>query len=135
VGSIAWSSGAPVLIGPLTITSGGNTASVSYFDSVCLNTNSTGNGALGQLAETYQMPCTGQPAGSGNYVTVAYSPNGQVPTITCNATAPQGMTFQRQWVIEQDQPVTGVRRITVLVTLMDLTIQPAVTFQMSMVRP
>jgi len=138
VGSIAWNQGpplTPVLIGPLSITSSGNTASVSYFDSVRLNTNSAGSGTLGQLAETYEMPCNGQPAGSGNYVTVAYSPNGQIPTITCNATPPQGMTFQRQWVIEQDRPVTGVRRITVLVTLMDLTIQPPVTFQMSMVRP
>jgi hypothetical protein len=38
-------------------------------------------------------------------------------------------------VIEQDQPVPGVRRITVLVTLMDQTVQPPVTYQMSMVRP
>jgi len=45
------------------------------------------------------------------------------------------MTFDRRWVIEQDQPVPGVRRITVLVTLMDKSIQPSVTFQMSMVRP
>jgi hypothetical protein len=45
------------------------------------------------------------------------------------------MTFSRRWVIEQDQPVAGVRRITVLVTLMDRTVQPPLTFQMSMVRP
>jgi hypothetical protein len=45
------------------------------------------------------------------------------------------MTFDRRWVIEQDKPVAGVRRITVLVTLRDLTVQPPVTFQMSMVRP
>jgi prepilin-type N-terminal cleavage/methylation domain-containing protein len=135
VGTIAWNSGAPVLLAPINITSGGNTASVSYYDSVCLNTNSSGSGSLGQMTETYQMPCTGAPAGTGNYVTVAYSPSGQVPAITCNATTPTGMTFLRQWVIEQDQPVTGVRRITVMVTLMDLTIQPPVQFQMSMVRP
>jgi hypothetical protein len=45
------------------------------------------------------------------------------------------MTFDRRWVIEQDKPVAGVRRITVLVILADKTIQPPVTYQMSMVRP
>jgi prepilin-type N-terminal cleavage/methylation domain-containing protein len=105
--------------------SSGNNTYVSYFDTVSLTTQN------GVMSETYQMPCTG-----GNYVTVPFSPNGQTPTPTCSATAPTvGMTFDRKWVIEQDQPVAGVRRITVLVTLDDLTIQPPVTFQMSMVRP
>ena len=43
--------------------------------------------------------------------------------------------FKRRWIIEMDQPVTGVRRITVLVTLENQQVQPPVTFQMSMVRP
>jgi len=42
-------------------------------------------------------------------------------------------------VIEQDQPVVGVRRITVLVNLDDLTVfggnKPQPLFQMSLVRP
>jgi hypothetical protein len=52
-------------------------------------------------------------------------------------------TFHRRWIIEANTPVAGdssiclpgTRRVTVLVTLMDLTVQPPVTFQMSMVRP
>ncbi len=114
--------------GPQTITVNGNPTSVSYFDSVCLSTQN------GVMSETYEMPCQGPPV--GNYVTVAFQPNGQTPQTTCSPNPPNvGMTFDRRWVIEQDQPVAGVRRITVMVTLVDLSIQPPVTFQMSMVRP
>jgi prepilin-type N-terminal cleavage/methylation domain-containing protein len=108
---------------------------VSYFDSVSLSTQN------GVMNETYEMPCVGPPAGNGNYITVSYSPSGLTPNSAqnpalCNVNPPAvGMTFNRRWVIEQDQPVVGVRRVTVLVTLVDKTIQPAVTFQMSMVRP
>jgi Tfp pilus assembly protein PilV len=124
--------------GPQTFTdSSGTNTYVSYYDTVSLSIQN------GQMSETYKMPCAG-----GNYVTVPLSPNGQTPTPTCTATAPTGMTFNRRWVIEQDKPVTGVRRITVLVTLDDASVQlytakllagqqppPSVTFQMSMVRP
>jgi len=123
-------------VGPQTFTdSSGSNTYVSYYDSVSLSTQ---NGAM---SETYKMPCTGNPDGTGSYVTVIYSPNGQTPNSNaspapCYANPPlAAMTFSRRWVIEQDQPVVGVRRITVLVTLKDLTIQPPVTFQMSMVRP
>jgi hypothetical protein len=52
-------------------------------------------------------------------------------------------TFHRRWIIEANTPVAGVssicmsgtRRVTVLVTLMDQSVKPPVTFQMSMVRP
>ena len=129
--------------GPTTFTdSSGNNTYVSYFDSVLLSVQSgfsTGNGVLN---ETYQMTCTG-----GNYLTLAFSPNGQTPSPTCSATAPAGLTYKRRWVIEANQPVSGVRRVTVWVQLKDLTIQSttaagagttpasAVTFQMSAVRP
>ena len=118
--------------GPETIIVSGNSTAVSYFDYVYLSTQN------GTMSETYKKSCTGPPAGTGNYVTVSYSPNGQTPAYPapCFAAPPDaGMTFDRRWVIEQDQPVPGVRRITVLVTLMDKSIQPPVTFQMSMVRP
>jgi prepilin-type N-terminal cleavage/methylation domain-containing protein len=113
----------------------GNNANVSYFDTVSLSTQN------GTMSETYEMPCTGAPAGTGNFLTISYSPQGLTPNslqnpALCNVSPPSvGMTFDRRWVIEQDQPVAGVRRITVLVTLVDKTIQPSVTFQMSMVRP
>jgi len=43
--------------------------------------------------------------------------------------------FKRRWLIEQNQPVAGVRRVTVLVSLQGQAAASAVTFQMSMVRP
>ncbi len=124
-------------IGSLTTDMGPQWAgsTVSYFDTVSLSTQN------GVMSETYEMACTGPPAGSGNFLTVSYSPQGLTPNspqnpALCNVNPPSvGMTFDRRWVIEQDQPLAGVRRITVLVTLVDKTIQPPVTFQMSMVRP
>jgi prepilin-type N-terminal cleavage/methylation domain-containing protein len=112
--------------GPQAITVSGNTTSVSYFDSVCLSTQN------GQMSETYQDPSSSSPL----YDTLTFSPNGQAPSVSYSSTRPiVGMTFDRRWVIEQDKPVAGVRRITVLVILADRTIQPPVTYQMSMVRP
>jgi prepilin-type N-terminal cleavage/methylation domain-containing protein len=135
--------------------------SVSYYDSVSLASQSGSGQQYGQMSETYQMPCTGPPDGNGNFVMIPYSPNGAPPVsfnpgnpnnvqqfpALCYASAQTGMTFDRRWVIEQDQPVVGLRRITVLVTLDDKSVQmyiappgpgqqppPSITFQMSMVR-
>jgi hypothetical protein len=118
------------------ITAAGTTYTVYYSDSVFLSsTNNSGlNGttANGSLQETYQTAGSPNP----NYATLTFTPAGSTPAVTNSSTAPTvGETFDRRWVIEQDQPVAGVRRITVLVTLMDQTIKPPVTFQMSMVRP
>jgi len=130
---------------PLVITAGqagaGGTQAaaadtVNYSDSVFISaTNSSGGGgtvANGSLQETYQTAAGASP----QYATLTFNPNGATPAITTSTTAPTtGETFDRRWMIEQDQPVAGVRRVTVLVTLMDQTVQPPVTFQMSMVRP
>lgn len=72
--------------------------------------------------------------------TVTHKPDGSVLT-TAGTTAlgSDAMTFHRRWIVEVNPTingtaVSGVRQITVLVTLMN---QPgaAVTFQASMVRP
>ena len=121
---------------PQQITVGGTTYTVNYSDAVFMST------ANGQMQETYQTATGANP----QYSTLTFSPNGLVPTLTTSTTAPTaGETFDRRWMIEQDQPVAGVRRITVLVTLMDFSISAStgstttpsspVTFQMSMVRP
>ena len=103
---------------------------ISYSDSVYISTSNTA-GLNGALQETFQSA-----TGANPYTTLTFSPNGTTPVPSKSATAPTvGETFDRRWVIEQDQPVAGVRRITVLVTLMDQTIYPPVTFQMSLVRP
>jgi prepilin-type N-terminal cleavage/methylation domain-containing protein len=116
--------------GPQSITVSGTTFSVFYYDTVFLAASNT-TGSYGTLQETYQT--AGKP--NPSYSTLTFYPNGATPTVATATTAPTtGETFDRRWVIEQDQPVAGVRRVTVLVTLVDATIQPAVTFQMSMVR-
>ena len=103
-----------------------STVTVSYSDGVYLSY------ANGTISETYQTAGGSSPT----YSTLSYSPNGLTPVATNSTTAPTGgETFDRRWVIEQDQPLAGVRRITVLVTLLDVSIQPSVTYQMSMVRP
>jgi type IV pilus modification protein PilV len=109
-----------------SVTVGARTKQVAYFDEVQV---SAGNGAITETV-------SGNDAG-GNpiYNVTTHSPDGTVKT-TQSATVPGGsgvMTFERRWVIEQDAPVTKVRRITVQVSLLN---QPdARPFQTSLVRP
>ncbi len=122
---------------PQQITVSGSTYTVNYFDSVFMSTGT------GQIQETYQT-ATGSSPQIRHF---NFQPQcGTIPTVTTATTAPTaGETFDRRWMIEQDQPVAGVRRVTVLVTLKDYSVSastgstnaPAssVTFQMSMVRP
>lgn len=88
----------------------------------------------GALVET----TTSLSGGALQYSTTTYTPDGHMsaPVITAAAPNATGSTvFDRRWIIEQDQPVAGIRRITVLVTLQNQTTKSPVTFQMSMVRP
>jgi type IV pilus modification protein PilV len=106
------------------VTSGGETVSVSYFDEVQFS--ATG-GAVTEVKSREQD-------GATVYYTIAHQPDG---TITEDDELPStsGMIrFKRRWVIEEDQPTTGVRRVTVLVTLENPVSTP-VSAQMSMVRP
>ena len=113
----------------------GSTGSIAYYDDVNINfangtsdcTSSTG----GCFAETV----TYQSGGTTQYSTTYHSPDGTITNST-SATAPTNMSFHRRWIIEANSPVTGVRRVTVLVTLETTNMQPGnATFQMSMVRP
>jgi prepilin-type N-terminal cleavage/methylation domain-containing protein len=107
-----------------------NTGNYNCFDDVDLsNTN-------GQIGESYQT--------STGYSTIVHQATGEVDVNPSNtAPVPGGsgnMAFHRRWLIEQDPVVNGVtltgsRRITVLVTLSNLSVRPAVNFQMSTVRP
>lgn len=103
------------------------TATISYSDSVYVSATN------GQMQETYQTAGGASPM----YTTLTFSPNGNTPVQSKSTSPPSdaGETFDRRWVIEQDEPIPGVRRVTVLVTLMDQTVQPPVTYQMSAVRP
>lgn len=140
-GSITWSLNSagqivPTNIGPVSATVSGNTFSVDYYDTVTMNNSSTGSN--GALNETYEI----LNGSTVEYVTQTFTADGiwhwdttdgypSVPTTT----PPTGITFNRQWLIEANTPAAGLTRITVLVLLMDNTVQPPVTFQMTTVRP
>jgi Tfp pilus assembly protein PilV len=77
-------------------------------------------------------------SGNTQYTTVIYTPDGRLTSSTSStnpAIAGASTIFLRQWLIEANTPVTGVRRITVLVSVENQQLQPPVTFQMSTVRP
>jgi Tfp pilus assembly protein PilV len=74
--------------------------------------------------------------GNLQYETTTYTPDGHMSAQSASSTPPStasATVFKRRWLIEQDQPVVGVRRVTVLVILQGQS--SAATFQMSMVRP
>jgi Tfp pilus assembly protein PilV len=111
------------------VTSGGiPTQLVNYYDDVDI---SDSNGAISETV-------TQVVAGAVSYKTTAHNPDGTI-TIS-NSASPtasdnNAIGFHRRWTIEMDQPVTGLRRITVLVTLENSYMRPPVSFQMTMVRP
>jgi prepilin-type N-terminal cleavage/methylation domain-containing protein len=124
---------------------GGATDLVYYYDDVSISTvvagaNSpcptTTYGCFSETVSTYVN-------GSIVYATTVHPPSGQIQILSSTSTAPTLTTFHRRWVIEGNTPVAGVsaiclsgtRRVTVLVTLSDLSVQPPVKFQMTTVRP
>ena len=129
-----------------SITCNGNTATVSYFDNVSIDItdgSACATPGAGCLAETTSTTVSG----ATTYFTTYHSPNGQIapPGVNGSTTAPTNNTFHRRWMIEANTPVAstlsagvyipGTRRITVSVTLLDGSVQPGVSNQMSMVRP
>jgi prepilin-type N-terminal cleavage/methylation domain-containing protein len=131
-----------------TITCNGFTQPVTYYDNVSIDiTNATDcpNPADGCFAESQSVTSNG----TTTYYTTYHSPDGTIPgyanggspsTPGSSTTAPTHLTFHRQWLIEPSPTVNGtqvtnLRRITVLVTLLDTSVKPSVTFQMSTIRP
>jgi prepilin-type N-terminal cleavage/methylation domain-containing protein len=105
----------------------GITETVNYYDDV-----SVGNSS-GAVTETV----LGLVGGAEEYTTLTHNPDGtmtQTQTTAAPGAVSNAATFHRRWIIEMDQPVAGVKRVTVLVTLTNSAINPPVTFQMSMVR-
>ena len=113
---------------------GGASASVDYDDDVYLsflNNTDCPSGTDGCVAETVSSLDGG---GNKVYTTTYHAPDGTITTVNSNS-APAGATFHRRWTIEANQPTAGVRRVTVLVTLLDASVRPPVNFEMSLVRP
>ncbi len=116
-----------------TTCASGSSSDINYYDDVYPNltngSNACGTSTSGCFAETISSIV----GGATVYTTTVHSPNGIVQT-TSSTSPPSGMsTFHRRWIVEADVPVTGVRRITVFVSLIPSK-QP-LTFQMSIVRP
>lgn len=114
---------------------GGGSASLAYYDDVNINFSNGTSDCPSSTGVCFAETITYQSNGTTEYTTTYHSPDGTV-TSTTGTTAPSNMTFHRRWVIEANSPVTGVRRVTVLVTINSGNVEPNnAQFQMSMVRP
>ena len=96
----------------------------TYNDTVQISSNN------GNIAETT----------SEGGITTLYTqtPDGTITSVTGGAMpAPtkDTLTFNRSWTVVKDVPVTGVRQVTVTITLTNTSLKPPVTFQSSMVHP
>ena len=118
----------PVVSAGGSLTSDTVANSVPYFDEVYFNP------ALGGMEETIGEDNNG----TTQYYTTTSSSGGQITTSAATSNGPSTagqIAYKRRWVVEQDQPVNGVKRITVLVSLENTMIEPPVSFQMTTVRP
>ena len=113
----------------------GTTGSVPYGDDVDISFGQ-GNATCPNEGGCFAEQVSSVSNGTTQYITTFHSPDGVINTTTPSSTpSSQTMTFHRQWLIEANTPVTGVRRITVLVLMVNNTVNPPVSFQMSTVRP
>ena len=99
-------------------------AAGTYTDSVQISSD---NGSINETSSAGGTTTlyTQTPGGS-----ITVTPSGTLPTVSKDT-----LTFNRSWTIVVGTPVTGVRQITVLVTLANKSLNPPVTFQSSMVHP
>jgi hypothetical protein len=118
------------------VTANGTTEAVNYYDLVYF---SPSQGSLEEIVSSLD------PLGNPQYTTIIHPATGmlQDPPPPPSSTLPSvtgAIGFKRRWIIEFNpsvagSQVTGVRRITVEVDLQNVFVQPAVQFQMSIVRP
>jgi len=108
--------------------------SVAYYDDVDISFG-TGGGDCPSQGGCFSETVSSVANNTTQYSTIYHSPDGRITGVISTSQPTQTMTFHRQWLIEANTPVTGVRRITVYVTLTNNTVKPPVTFQMSAVRP
>jgi Prokaryotic N-terminal methylation motif len=116
-----------------SITANGLTETVDYFDEVFMDPSA---GSIAETTATGTSP-------SYTYTTITHNPNGTITTAAATsltAALTNSVQFERRWLIEKDPTIggtvmTGMRRITVLVTVMNASVRPPVVFQLSVVRP
>ena len=111
-----------------SVTCNGITDTVDYYDDVAISDSA------GAVCETVSSL-----SGSNQvYTSTCHTPAGATTTSTSgtsNSIDSGAIAFHRRWTIEMDQPITGVKRITVLVTLENGYMNPPISVQESMVRP
>jgi prepilin-type N-terminal cleavage/methylation domain-containing protein len=111
-----------------SVTCNGITDTVDYYDDVAISDSS------GAVCETVSSLSSGNEV----YTSTCHTPAGATTTSTsstANAIDVGAIAFHRRWTIEMDQPITGIKRITVLVTLENGYMNPPITVQESTVRP
>jgi len=113
----------------------GTSASVNYYDDIAISLDNTSGNCPGSTSGCFAETVSSQSGSNTVYTTTYHTPDGQIVMPSPSSTPPTFTTFHRRWIIEGNQPVNGTRRVTMLVTLTDSSVQPPVTFQMSTVRP
>jgi len=137
---------------PVSASWNSSTVTVDYYDTVTISntgtaacgTSVTGSGgaAIGAMNETFEV-LSGSTA---EYVSQCFTADGLLHWYSggsgpyyypsqLSTTAPTGETYLRTWQIQSNTPVSSLTTITVLVSLIDTTMNPPVSFQMSTVRP
>jgi hypothetical protein len=145
-GSTSEGSLVPTSTPTASISCTGETANtIAYYDDISIDfttsSGSCGSYNNGCFAETISCIV----GGVAGFCTTSHSPAGQIPGATDGSSNPvftsgstppdqSALAFHRNWLIEANTPITGTRRITVLVTLKDQSVKPGVSVQMSMVR-
>jgi len=126
---------------------------VTYYDTVTLSNTggAAGGSTTGAMNESFEILDSSTPPKT-YYVTQTFTPDGILHWYSTtpftgvdglphyypsypSTTAPTGETYLRTWQIQSNTPVAGLTTITVLVSLIDTTMNPPVSFQMSTVRP
>jgi len=107
-----------------------------YFDQIQVSAGAAAS-ASGDVVET--TTGTDPVTGVAFYTIIKHSPNGTATSQKLNGSPPAAtadmVVFDRRWQVEQDVPVSGVRRVTVVISLHNPTKGGQAIFQMSMVRP
>jgi prepilin-type N-terminal cleavage/methylation domain-containing protein len=111
-----------------SLTADTTVGTLNYYDDIDLSNTS------GQVSETVAV--------TGGYSSVIHYATGVVNS-NSNTSATSGsgtLTFHRRWLVESNPVVNGItltgsRRVTVEVSLNNTNIRPAVTSQLSLVRP
>jgi prepilin-type N-terminal cleavage/methylation domain-containing protein len=114
-----------------TVTSGGTTVNVDYYDLVQI---SAGQGTMSETTKRRDLTTN-----NVTYTTISQDTTGTFTTtqsVNPPAVPADALNFERRWLIEKDPPglPKGVRRITVTVLDLNASAQ-TIPFQVTMVRP